>query len=219
MTTKLKLSLFLPLILCVALQAQDAAPAGAFAGRVSVNASLKTYLNSKNAKPGQSVVATLETPAIIGALNLPKGSTLTGHVVAVTKHTKETPNGSLTIVFEQAKPKKGGDPVNIRASVFKIMVSESMVLAQKQDTSGGMRGGAADSGSTALLRQNVDKEGRSVNGLQSDPNAPVQVISGVPGVALTATATDDSSGIMTAKNQDVELAVSLDMVIGVMIKP
>jgi hypothetical protein len=40
----------------------------------------------------------------------------------------------------------------------------------------------------------------------------------MPGIALSAVAGDSSSGIMTAKNQDVELPASMDMVIGVSLK-
>ncbi len=54
-----------------------------------------------------------------------------------------------------------------------------------------------------------------VQGMQSDANAPVQVVSAVPGVALSAVVSDQKSGIMTAKNSDVELGASMEMVIGV----
>jgi hypothetical protein len=54
--------------------------------------------------------------------------------------------------------------------------------------------------------------------MQSGADAPVQVMSTIPGVALSAVASDDKSGIMTAKNQDVDLPASMDMVIGVSLK-
>jgi hypothetical protein len=43
----------------------------------------------------------------------------------------------------------------------------------------------------------------------------VQVVSGISGVSLSAVASDTKSGIMTSKNQDVELPASMDMVLGV----
>ena len=212
---KLRLLSSLIVLLCVGAKAQDA-PTGAFAGLVSVDASLKATVYSKDAKVGQAVLATMEKPATIGGTALPRGTVLVGHVVEVMKHSKETPDGAISILFDQAKPKKG-DPINIRASIFKIMPSENMMLARRTDVTSGMVGAAGTDTNTALLRQNTDKDPK-VSGLQSAPGAPVQVVSAMPGIALSAVAGDSSSGIMTAKNQDVELPASMDMVIGVSLK-
>jgi len=216
MTAKLRLLSFSIGLFCVCATAQDA-PTGAFAGLVSVNTSLKARVSSKDAKVGQPIMTTLEDPATIGGTLLPRGSVLIGHVVDVTKHSKSTPDGSISIVFDQAKPKKG-EPFNIRASIFKILPSENMMLAQRTDVSSGMRGAAGTDTNTALLRPNIDKNEHTVSGTQSAAGAPVQVVSGIQGVALAAVADDKNSGIMTAKNQDVELPASMDMVIGVSLK-
>ena len=196
--------------------AQTAA-ANAFAGRTNVNVSLKDTLTSRNAKEGQPIIVTLEQPATIGSLALPRGSQLLGHVVEVTKHTKDTPNGSITIVFDTAKPKKA-DPVPIIASVYKIMPSIDQTNSQKVDVAGGMRGSAAEQYNAAAVREAADANGKSINGSQSAAGAPVQVMSAVPGVALSAVASDSKSGIMTAKNDDVTLVAGLNMVIGVGLK-
>jgi hypothetical protein len=138
---------------------------------------------------------------------------LVGHVVDVTKHSKETPDGSLSIVFDQAKPKKG-EPVNIQASIFKILPSENMMLAQRADAGGaGMRGSGGSGSSTPL--NTPDHPG---SGMQSAAGAPVQVESDIPGVALSAVASGSNSGIMVAKNQDVDLPASMDLVVGVSLK-
>ena len=216
MTAKLRLLSYSIVLFCVCATAQDA-PTGAFAGLVSVNTSLKARVSSKDAKVGQAVMTTLEDPATIGGTLLPRGSVLIGHVVDVTKHSKSTPDGSISIVFDQAKPKKG-EPFNIRASIFKILPSENMMLAQRTDVSSGMRGATGTDTNTALLRPNIDKNEHTVSGTQSAAGAPVQVVSGIQGVALAAVADDKNSGIMTAKNQDVELPASMDMVIGVSLK-
>lgn len=216
MTAELRLLSLSILLFCISATAQDA-PTGAFAGLVSVDASLKARVSSNDAKVGQAVMATLERPATIGGTLLPRGTVLAGRVVEVTKHSKDTPDGSISILFDQAKPKKG-DPINIRASIFKILPSENMLLAQRTDVSGGLRGGAAGDANTALLRQNTDKNDHTVSGLQSAAGAPVQVVSGIQGVALAAVADDKNSGIMTSKNHDVELPASMDMVIGVSLK-
>jgi hypothetical protein len=216
MTTRLRFLSFVTVLFCVCAKAQDA-PTGAFAGLVSVNASLKSTVSSRDAKTGQAVMATLESPATVGGTVLPRGTVLEGHVVDVTKHSKGTPDGSLSIIFEQAKPKKG-DPINIRASIFKILPSENMMLGQRRDVSAGMTGSAAAQANTPLLRQNVDKSNNTVSGMQSAAGAPVQVVSAIPGVALSAVAGEGGSGIMTAKNQDVDLPASMDMVVGVSLK-
>jgi len=98
------------------------------------------------------------------------------------------------------------------------MPSENMLLAQRSDVTSGMRGAAGTDTNTALLRQNIDKDSHTITGTQSAAGAPVQVVSFMPGVALSAVAGGSNSGIMTAKNQDVELPVSMDMVIGVSLK-
>jgi hypothetical protein len=217
MTTKLRLLSFLIVLSCVYARAQDA-PTGVFAGLVSVNASLKAGISSKDAKAGQTVMATLESPATIGGTLLPRGTMLVGHVVDVTKHSKDTPNGSISILFDQAKPKKG-DLINVRASIFKIWPSENMMLARQTDVTAGMRGAPTTTNvDNALLRQNIDKMSQTVSGMQSAAGAPVQVVSGISGVALSAVGGDSKSGIMTAKNQDVVLSASMDMVIGVSLK-
>jgi hypothetical protein len=216
MTIKLRFLSFLIVLFCVCAKAQNA-PAGAFAGLVSVNASLKARVSSKDAKVGQAVMTTLESPATIGGTLLPRGTMLVGRVVDVTKHNKETPDGSISILFDQAKPKKG-DPINIRASIFKILPSENMMLAQRTEASAGMRGSGANDANTGVLRENPDKMDHTVSGTQSAAGAPVQVVSGISGVTLSAVASDSNSGIMTAKNQDVELPASMDMVIGVSLK-
>ena len=212
MTTKLRLLSFSIVLFCVCAKAQDA-PTGAFAGLTSVKASLKGTVSSRDAKAGQAVMASMENPATVGGTLLPRGTMLVGHVVDVTKHSKETPDGSLSIVFDQAKPKKG-EPVNIQASIFKILPSENMMLAQRADAGGaGMRGSGGSGSSTPL--NTPDHPG---SGMQSAAGAPVQVESDIPGVALSAVASGSNSGIMVAKNQDVDLPASMDLVIGVSLK-
>jgi hypothetical protein len=216
MITKLKVSFCLIVMFCVYAEAQDASTS-AFAGLVSVNVSLKGKVSSRDAKAGQIVTTTLETPATVGGTVLPRGTMLTGHVVDVIKHNKETPDGLISILFDQAKPKKG-DPINIHASIFKIMLSEANLHAQNTETASGMRGGAGTDMNTAVTRSNIDQNNHAGKGMQSGADAPVQVMSTIPGVALSAVASDDKSGIMTSKNQDVDLPASMDMVIGVSLK-
>ena len=191
------------------------AQSSAFSGQVPVNVSLKQELNSKYAKDGQEISAVLEQPLVLGSSTLPKGSFLLGHVVSHTPHGKDSPDGSVTVVFDHLKPKKG-DPVQITASLYRIALSENQVLGMRTEGDlGGMRGSASGANATAAIRQNTDQEGRTVQGTQSASGAPVQVVSAVPGVSLSAVASADKSGIMTAHNADVTLGAGLEMVVGV----
>lgn len=193
------------------------AQSGAFAGQVPVSASLKQAVSSKNAKAGQDFTAALQKPVTVGGTAFPKGSLLLGHVVEVTRHSKTTPNGSLTIVFDHLKP-KSGDPVEIKSSVYLIALSENQRLAQRRDADMGMRGTAGEQNATSAVREGTDQENRLGPGMESAAGAPVHVVSAVPGVALAAVASDEKSAIMTAQNGDVELGVSMDMVVGVSLK-
>jgi len=215
--TSLRLLSFSMMLFCVGAQAQDAAASGAFAGLISVTTALKATVSSKDAKVGQAVTVTLESPATVSGTVLPRGTVLEGHVVNVTRHSKETPDGSLSIIFDQAKPKKS-EPVNIVASIFKIMPSENMRLSQHTDLAAGMRGEPGTDLNTARLSQSIDKDSHTSTATQSAPGAPVQVVSFMPDIALSAVAGGSSSGIMTAKNKDVELPLNMNMVIGVSLK-
>lgn len=215
---KVKFTVFalIPLLFCAISPAQDT-PSGAFANQVPVNASLKKELNSKAVKVGEQFTAAIEKPVTIHNTTLPKGTLLLGHVVDVTRHTKETPNGSITIVFDHAQVKKA-DPIAISASVYKISFSEGQLLGQHADVDLGMRGSADETNATSAVRGFTDQQGRTVEGSQSTTGAAVHVVSMVPGVALAAVASDTKSAILTSQKHDVELGAGTEMVIGVAVK-
>jgi hypothetical protein len=99
------------------------------------------------------------------------------------------------------------------------MPSENMILAAKTDAGSGIRGASnSGDGNSATLNSNLNSANKAVSGTQSAAGAPVQVVSGISGVTLSAVASDAKSGIMTSKNQDVDLPASMDMVIGVSLK-
>jgi hypothetical protein len=205
------------LCFCAVSQAQDGpTPSGAFAGQVPVSAALKKTLSSKDSKVGQEISAVIEKPVTIGTTELPKGSLLLGHVVSLTPHTKDTPNGSITIVFDHAQPKKGS-PVDITSSVYKISLSADQLKAQQPDTDAGMRGSANEARAKAQFEDNGLHD-PTTTGLVSKAGAPVQVVSAVPGVALSAVASDTKSAIMTARNENVFLDTGTELVVGVKLK-
>ncbi|HEY4354871.1 MAG TPA: hypothetical protein VGN16_03915 [Acidobacteriaceae bacterium] len=191
---------------------------GSFAEQTSVSVSVKEALNSKSMKAGDQIVANLEKPATVNGVEYPGGSQLLGHIVDVTRHDKDTPNGSIILVWEQIKPKKGGDPVSIRASIYKILPSDNMLLAQRRDVDMGMRGTGGEAAATSAVRETTDRQDRTASGSQSASSAPVQVVSAIPGVALSAVASDTKSGILTSQNKDVDISAGVDMVVGVTVK-
>ena len=192
-------------------------PSGAFEGQIPVNCTLKKALSSRDAKVGQEIAAVTEKPATINGVAIPRGSLLTGHVVDATAFKKGENGGSLTIVFDKMEPKKGAAfPVD--ASVYRIDLSENQVLGQKQDMESGMRGTAAASQTTAAVRAGSDNMENHVTGMESGGGAPVHVVSAIPGIALSAVAGGEKSAMMQAPKDDVNLAGSTRMIIGVKAK-
>jgi hypothetical protein len=190
---------------------------GAFEGQIPVNCTLKKALSSRDAKVGQEIAAVTEKPATINGVAIPRGSMLTGHVVDATPFKKGGDGASLTIVFDKMEPKKGAAfPVD--ASVYRIAQSENQILGQKQNVDMGMRGTAAEQNTTSAVRGGSDSMENRVTGTESASGAAVHVVSAIPGVALSAVAGGQKSAIMLAPKEDVNLAGSTEMVIGVRAK-
>ena len=213
---KLKLGLAVAVTAAVCtLAAQE--PSGAFEGQVAVNCSLKKPLSSRNAKVGEEIAAVTEKPTTINGVAIPRGSMLTGHVVDAAPFKKGENGGSLTIVFDKMQPKKG-TAFPVEASVYRIAESEDQILGQKSDVDLGMRGSAAEQQTTAAVRGGSDNMENHVSGMESGSGAAVHVESAIPGVALSAVAGGEKSAIMLAPKDDVNLAGSTEMVIGVKAK-
>jgi hypothetical protein len=134
-------------------------------------------------------------------------------VVDATPFKKGENGGSLTIVFDKMEPKKGtAFPVD--ASVYRIALSENQILGQKADVDMGMRGSAAEQQTTSAVREGTDNMGNHVTGMESGAGAAVHVVSAIPGVALSAVEGGQKSAVMLAPKNDVNLAGSTEMVIG-----
>ena len=190
-------------------------PVGAFAGQIPVNCSLKKALSSRNAKVGQDVMAVTEKPTKVNGTDIPRGSTLTGHVVDVTPY-KKGQTASITVVFDRLQPKKG-DSFAVEASVYQISLSDNQIQAQHNDRDMqdmGMRGSAAEQMTTSAVRGGADNMNNRVQGMES-VGGPVKVMSAIPGVALSAVSGGAKSGVMTSSKDDVDLAGGTEMVVGV----
>jgi len=214
MKLRLGLAVVVTAAVCT-LAAQE--PSGAFEGQVAVNCSLKKPLSSRNAKVGEEIAAVTEKPTTINGVAIPRGSMLTGHVVDAAPFKKGENGGSLTIVFDKMQPKKG-TAFPVEASVYRIAESEDQILGQKSNVDLGMRGSAAEQQQTAAVRGGNDNMENHVSGMESGSGAAVHVESAIPGVALSAVAGGEKSAIMLAPKDDVNLAGSTEMVIGVKAK-
>jgi hypothetical protein len=196
-----------------------------FAGQTPTKVVLKKSFGSKD-KIGTEITVATDQDVMIGTTKLPKGSTLVGHIVDATKHSKDAPDGSVTIIFDQAKPKKG-DPMPIWASVYKILPAEDS--GQRADSvgirgnGGGMTtpngGPTATTGldsatSSAVATSPGFQGGRPTTALVSPASAPIQVASYIPGVSISAVASKTRSAIFSSKNADVDLNAGMNMVIG-----
>lgn len=194
-------------LLSTAAMAQE--PSGAFAGQVAVSCTLKKPLSSRNAKVGQDITATTEHPAKVNGTEIPRGSVLTGHVVDVTPNKKGGPSGSLTIVFDELEPKKG-TAFPVEASMYQIALSENQVNEQRNVASMGTQESTAEQQTTGAVRNGMDQLNNPVGA-----DGTVTVSSAIPGVSLSAVTGGATSGIVTAKSGDVDLAGGTRMVVGV----
>ena len=214
----MKLKLVVPAVMMAAvctLAAQE--PSGMFEGQIPVNCTLKKALSSRDAKVGQEISAVTEKAATINGVAIPRGSLLTGHVVDVTAFKKGQNGGSLTIVFDKLEPKKG-TAFAVDASVYRIALSENQVLSQRNDQDMGMRGTTDEMNTTSAVRGGADNMTNRVQGTESASGAAVHVVSAIPGVALSAVAGGAKSAVMLAPKDDVNLAGSTEMVVGVKAK-
>jgi len=183
-----------------------------FAGQTPVKAELKKAFSSRD-KVGAEFTATTLQDITLGTTKVPKGSILSGHVVDATRHSKDAPNGSVTIIFDHVTPKKA-EPMAITSSLYRILPAEDSM--QRADTAAGMRGTSAGEGTNvAATRESIDANSKVVSGMVSPSSAPIQVASYVPGVAISAVASDTKSGVLVAKNSDVDMLAGMQVVIGI----
>jgi hypothetical protein len=120
-----------------------------------VKAELVGKLDSKSAKPGDSVVVkTKESVETANGTEIPKGSKLIGHVALVKAHSKEQQNSELAVEFDHAQL-KGGQEVPIHSTIKSLAPPESEMAGNSPDMMsgapmGGTPSGGASSGGGAM---------------------------------------------------------------------
>lgn len=188
-----------PLVFALTAHTQTSAPAAtdkpAQASVSRVVLVLHTDLTSKGSKVGQEVKATTQQPVTLSTgVKLPKGTLFLGSVVDVSKHTKEKPNGAVSINFHQALP-KGESPVSLIVKLVKLAPSDTDDSAPLPNSNGNMVSLASNSGGTAQLNyQNNDRS--EDRGKSANPST-------IDGVYLSPST--QSSGIVFALGDDVYL--------------
>lgn len=115
-----------------------------------VKAELVGKLDSKSAKPGDSVVVkTKESVQTANGTEIPKGSKLIGHVTLVKAHSKEEQNSELAVEFDHAQL-KGGQDVPIHSTIQSVAPPESEMAASSPDMMSGAPMGGAPAGGGAM---------------------------------------------------------------------
>ncbi len=169
---------------------------------------LHTSLTSKGSKVGQEVKATAQRPVTLpNGQKLPKGTLFLGSVVAISKHSKDKPNGAVSLDFHQALP-KGENPVAVLVKVVKLAPADTGDdTTTLPNSNGHMASLAANSGGSALM----DSQLNDRSNLQGKFNN----LSSIAGVYLSLST--QSSGIVFALGDDVYL--DPDVQLSVLVAP
>lgn len=221
---------------------QNSSPA-APADLKPVKAELMSKLDSKNAKPGDSVVVkTQENVTTADGTEIPKGSKLLGHVALVQAHSKEVENSRLTLLFDQAQMKNGQDlpihsVIESVAPPFDSMAGNGMqdMPAGPTPGAGGAMSSGRTSGGSPTAPMPAPATGAAApittTGSDSAASAPGntsiagKVVAGsganairttdIPNIYLASNAADASSGTLFSAKSNVHLDSGTRIVLGV----
>jgi len=150
----------------------------------TVKAELVGKLDSKSAKPGDTVVVKTKEPVeTANGTEIPKGSKVIGHVVLVKAHSKEQQNSELAVKFDQAQL-KGGRSVPIHSMIQSVAPPESEMASNSPDMMSGaapMAGSPSSGGAMGGSRPSTGAPATSTPG--SSPPAMATADAGTPNQA------------------------------------
>ena len=162
---------------------QAASPAAPAAEMSPVTGELVSKLDSKTAKAGDSVVVQTKTSVnTADGTEIPKGSKLVGHVVAV-RPSGSGDNSQVALQFDHIEL-KGGQSMPVHSQIQSISPA----------------GGAASTGSTAMAPSAASSSTPGTSGANGAP----QGASGDPGAAPTAN-TQPAPGTVVARNGNIAI--------------
>src|SRR5882672_11003542 len=192
----------------------DHASAGAAQG-MEMNATLSRSVDTRNAKPGDEVRATLAHDVESGGqVMFRRGTTLVGHVTEAKPRDRHAEGGGdsrLGIVFERAVLKDGSE-VPVNATIRAVAAAEAAALSGQQSigshAAGGGVGGAARGTLDGASAGAVQGSAGAVGGL----NAAGSLMSGrrgafgMHGVDLASAAAGSAQGsVLTSRTDNVAL--------------
>ena len=134
-------------------RASTSANAVSTAQMTTVSGELQGKLDTKTAKPGQTVVIkTTEKVTTPNGTVIPKGSKLVGHVTEVQAHDSAHAESQLGIQFDRAEL-KNGQSVNIRSTIQSVEPRPSVAASGSMfgDDSFGMPMGAGIAGGARAM--------------------------------------------------------------------
>jgi hypothetical protein len=167
-----------------------------------VDGELESKLDSKTAKTGDSVVVQTKTPVKTpDGTEIPKGSKLVGHVLAV-QPSQAGQSSQVALAFDKVEL-KGGKTMPIHSQIQSISPAQGAA-----STSGSTTGGGATNRSQAAGSPNAS----TANGGSSASGAPAT--GGSPGEA-SATNGPPPPGTVIAKNG--QIAISTTSIPGVLV--
>jgi outer membrane protein assembly factor BamB len=157
---------------------------------------LRTEVTSNSAKPGKEVKATLSQAVTLpNGEVLPRGTTLAGSVLAVSKHSKDKPNGTLLLEFNSALV-KGHDPIPVLVRITKLgppVAGDGKVTLP--NSNGNMVALASNSGGQLLLNANASDH--------TSTREKYDAVSAIEGVYISPT--NQGSGAVFSLGEDVYL--------------
>jgi hypothetical protein len=210
----------------------------------SVNAALKDSLDSKHARVGQQVAAVTRQKAKVGDAVVPKGTTLLGHVTSVSEHSRDNANGSVSMLFDQARL-KDGTMLPIHAAIRGLAPSATAAAQANDDMStpmggasagagAGMSGGRSGGERSGLVGGTVSGATNMVGSATNTAVGPVDSsanvagrtvantnygvmagLSTVPGINLTTSSDTSTSGTISAPGRNVHLDSGTQMTLAV----
>jgi len=171
---------------------QAAAPETAAAGMSPVNAELISKLDSKTAKTGDSVV--VQTKASVKTLDgteIPKGSKLMGHVMAV--HASAAGDNSQVVIQFDHLELKGGQSVPVHSQIQSIAPAGGATSAA---VSGPAAGGSSNAGAS-----NPSASGTSSRA----SGAPQSTTGGDTGAATAGNSAPPAAGTVVARTGNIAI--------------
>lgn len=202
----------------------SASQAGANVEMSSVNGELQNKLNSKTAKTGDSVVVqtkkAIKTP---DGTEIPKGSKVVGHVLAV-RPSQSGQNSQLALVFDRVEL-KGGKTMPVHSQIQSISPAAGATSASlpASPSAANGAGGAEQSGAAAQNAGGTAANGGPAPGTLVGQNGAIAIrTTAVPGVLVANNAPGQAdprmaaaSSILLGARGDIDLDGGTVIVVGV----